>query len=349
MIKILSRRITSALNAVLPNNGTKKTPYTLGNVPTFPGYMCLEVTNACNLRCEQCLYKGTTTDHYVGGAGIIDLELARKVIREAASYGCTLMLNGDGEPLLHPKYIEILRMAIDEGVPNPYFNTNGNKMGRAFVDELVTFFKGGVQISLDGLKAEHERIRIGSNYDLVSENIEYLRRRIKETGADITVTVSYCRYTQPEGELERFIEYWIDRVDTISTGIVYDKDYLVISGAEKKYDPQERIQCVIPWQTFIVRWNGIAVPCSNCFTKGYEGNFVLGNANTQSLLEIWNGELFKRWRQRHVDWEFDNTVCSKCDRWKMGAVYEDEIKDGMRIKHTGTFTTYSRIKEKNLP
>jgi len=103
------------------------------------------------------------------------------------------------------------------------------------------------------------------------------------------------------------------------------------------------MQCVIPWQTFIVRANGLVIPCSNGFVKGDHDNCVIGDANTQTLKEIWDSETFKNWRQRHIDWDFAGTICASCDRWKMGAVYDDEIRDGMRIKHTAIFEVYSRL------
>lgn len=311
----------------------------------FPGYICLEITNSCNLRCEQCLYKGTTTDHYVGKAGLVDVEFAKSVLRQLGEQKCAVMLNGDGESLLHPRFLEIAEYAMTQNLPSVYFNTNATKLDAKVADELCRFFKGSIQISLDGFKESHERIRIGSDYETVFRNVEYLRQRIKETGAEISLTVSYCRYDQPAGEMADFVKYWIERVDCVSTGVVWDKEYKLLTGAEEGYDPVERIKCQIPWQTMIVRWNGKVIPCSNCFTKGYEGYFIMGDANETSLVDIWKGAQFAEWRARHDRWDFKDTVCETCDRWKMCVTYPDKIENGLQVSRSGCFTTFRKSKD----
>jgi radical SAM protein with 4Fe4S-binding SPASM domain len=317
--------------------------YVASVVSDFPGYICLEVTNSCNLRCVQCNYQGTTSDHYVGKAGLIDVDFAKKILVELGENKCAVMLNGDGESLLHPRFLEIAEFAMAQNLPSVYFNTNATRLDKHMADELVRFFKGSIQLSLDGFKESHERLRVGSNYDVTVGNVDYLRQRIKETGAPISLVVSYCRYDQPQGEKEQFIDYWLDRVDMVSTGVVWDDEYRLCSGAEEGYDPKQRLQCGVAWQTLIVRWNGLVIPCSNCFTKGYDGYFIMGDANTQSLKEIWRGQPFHDWRVRMEESAFENTVCDSCDRWKMFALFDDEIKDDVRIKRSGMFSTYSKV------
>ena len=48
-------------------------------LPRFPAYICLETTNACNLRCRQCLYQGGATEHYAGKIGYVEPKLAYKI------------------------------------------------------------------------------------------------------------------------------------------------------------------------------------------------------------------------------------------------------------------------------
>lgn len=312
-------------------------------LPDFPNYLCLEVTNACNLRCVQCMYQGTATDHYIGGPGILDTDLAKDILKQLGTYGCSVMLNGDGEPLLHPNFLEIAEFASKQNLPKVYFNTNGTKFTPEFTDRLIQFFKGDVQFSLDGLKESHERIRVGSNYEKTIGNIDYLIRRVEETGAPIGVQVNYCRYDQPEGELEEFIKHWLDRVESVNTCVVYDYDYKIISGWENDVTTDERVMCGVPWETFIIRWNGTVVPCSNCFTKGYDGNFVFGNAKMEKLKDIWVGDAYQSWRDRTEKWDLEGLACDSCDRWNMYAHADDEVNNGVKITRTGVFTTYQKL------
>jgi radical SAM protein with 4Fe4S-binding SPASM domain len=310
--------------------------------PAFPSYICLETTNRCNLRCVHCLYRGGTTGHYRRKTGFIDVDLARRVLDQLQPYQSGVMLNGDGEALLHPHFHEIARHAVELGLPNVYFNTNGTLLKPEFTDRFVTYFKGAVSFSLDGFKESHERIRAGSSYERVVENIEYLQKRVRETNAPIKVNVAYCNYDQPETELAAFVKHWVERVDVVSVGEVYDKDYKIISEQINRQESRERRMCGVPWETFIVQWDGFVVPCSNCFSLETQGNFVLGDARRQSLEEIWHGEPLNKLRERTETWQLDGTVCEACERWNMYVVFGEKEEDGLLVSRTGVFTTYRK-------
>lgn len=311
-------------------------------VPQFPSYICLETTNACNLRCVQCLYKGGTTEHYHGKVGFIDINLAQKILDELKVHNTGVMLNGDGEALLHPEFHQIAGYAVSLGLPSVYFNTNGTLFTRAFTDKFVTYFKGSVSISLDGFKESHERIRVGSSYDLVIDNIKYLQERIQQTGADIKIGVAYCNYDQPAGERDAFVEYWVDKVDVVSIGEVYDKDYRMISNQLNRPEDPKRVMCGVPWQTFIVRWDGKVIPCSNCFSLDDTDDQILGDALTHSLYDIWHGAKSSLLRAKTEAWELQGTICEACDRWNMYVLFETEEQDDVTISRSGVFTTYRR-------
>lgn len=323
----------------------KKTETTLSErrtAPPFPYYICMETTNACNLRCIQCLYKGGTTDHYHGRVGYIDVNFAVKVLDQLCKHGSGVMLNGDGEALLHPRFHDIARYAVQLGLPNVYFNTNGTLLNRQFTDKFLTYFRGAVSISLDGFKESHERIRVGSSYEKVIDNLEYLRTRVLETQAPINISVAFCNYDQPKGERDDFVKYWIDRVASVTVGEVYDQDYRIISRQINRQDELKRIQCGVPWETFIVRWDGCVIPCSNCFSLGQQGNFILGDARTQSLEEIWHGAPITDLRERSERWQLDGTTCQNCERWNMYVQFDDRIENGMIVSRSGVFTTYRK-------
>lgn len=312
--------------------------------PRFPYYICLETTNACNLRCVQCLYKGGTTEHYQGRVGFMNLDLAMKVLNELKIYNAGVMLNGDGETLLHPNFHEIARYAIELGLPNVYFNTNGTLLLPEFTDRFVTYFKGSVSISLDGFKESHERIRVGSSYDLVIGNLTYLLEKIRQVGADIKVGVAYCNYDQPADEHEAFVNYWLDKVDVVTIGEVYDKDYRMVSRQLNRSDMAQRVMCGIPWETLIVRWDGKVIPCSNFFSLGEAEEQSLGDVSCQSLYDIWHGEKASCLRARTEAWNLHGTVCETCDRWNMYVQFEPEENENMTITKSGVFTTYRRKK-----
>jgi radical SAM protein with 4Fe4S-binding SPASM domain len=73
--------------------------------------------------------------------------------------------------------------------------------------------------------------------------------------------------------------------------------------------------CAYPWQQMNIDLTGEVVPC--CFWSGY-GNSgkALGNTNTQSLEEIWNGEAYRDLRQRNASGDLEGHPCHKCIAWQ---------------------------------
>ena len=69
--------------------------------------------------------------------------------------------------------------------------------------------------------------------------------------------------------------------------------------------------CAYPWQQLIVDLTGEVVPC--CFWSGY-GNSgkPLGNTNTETLDEIWNGEAYQDLRAKVASGDLEGHPCGNC-------------------------------------
>lgn len=75
--------------------------------------------------------------------------------------------------------------------------------------------------------------------------------------------------------------------------------------------------CAYPWQQFLIDLTGEVVPC--CFWTGY-GNSgkPLGNTNTHSIEEIWNGEGYRRLRLQIVNNNTEGFPCHECLAYQWG-------------------------------
>lgn len=71
-------------------------------------------------------------------------------------------------------------------------------------------------------------------------------------------------------------------------------------------------RCAYPWQQMIIDLTGEVVPC--CYWSGYANSGKpLGNTNTQSIDEIWNGEAYTDLRMRLVAEDFSGDhPCGNC-------------------------------------
>lgn len=124
------------------------------------------ITNACNLQCQHCLREFNRFTH-------VPLEDFRKAVRSMVASGTTLVSMTGGEPCLHPQFVNICDMLIEEGA-RIFVMTNGylREKYRFLGDPKYKNPRFG--ISLDGMKAEHDFIRGDGSFDRVVEMIAML-------------------------------------------------------------------------------------------------------------------------------------------------------------------------------
>jgi len=312
----------------------------------FPGYIALEVTNVCNLKCKHCNYR-YGLDHYTRDRGFISQELVKKVLNEVKEYDISVLMNYDGEPLMHRHFVDFLEVATDLGI-NTYFNTNGTLFDKKVSDRLVEFYRGSIFFSIDGDKEWFERIRIPANYDKVAENLNYFIKTNEKHGWPITIGVSLCNLGQGPAKRRAFLEEWLPKVNYVSMGEVNDKFGTMISDPMTAMKLTKRPRCVVPWQTCGVCHNGDVIPCSIYVTRANTCDAIMGNVNEKSLKEIWQGEDFKTFRAMVAEERYLESYCDKCERWLSQFSFPDEVKDGIKISRNGYWTTFHNLEKGSL-
>ncbi len=120
----------------------------------------LYLSNSCNLACRHCWITTSLVSGTPDTEDVIDTELLRGAIKEAKPMGLSNIKLTGGEPLLHPKFQEIVEMLTKEGL-NLDLETNGTLI----TAELAHFLKNKsavsfISISLDGSNPQdHDRFR----------------------------------------------------------------------------------------------------------------------------------------------------------------------------------------------
>jgi MoaA/NifB/PqqE/SkfB family radical SAM enzyme len=97
-----------------------------------------------------------------------------------------LQLQGLGEPMMHPRFFDMVRYAVARGVRRVSTNTNLTLLNARRAEECVTSGLGELHASIDGATAEtYERIRVRAHFDRILANLEGLvaarRRMASET------------------------------------------------------------------------------------------------------------------------------------------------------------------------
>jgi hypothetical protein len=250
--------------------------------------------------------------------GYINFDLFRKVVDEAADIGITsLFLHGVGEPLLHPNFKNMLSytMKRKRRIYQVGFFTNGMLLDKAIADLIVEVEINKIFVSMDGIGAVNERIRRGSVYSVLEQNLNYLldsrgKRAMPQIFIETTIS------SQTDEELREIARVWRNRVDNIFfSGAVNARFKYVNLGRVKKWDPNFKLGkfCMQPFRFMGVLWNGdVSFCCHDFNARG-----VVGNVASSTLTDVWNGETLSKVRRGVISRKVKGTLlCSQCEKYE---------------------------------
>ncbi len=112
------------------------------------------MTRRCNLKCMHC-YSNSRNIPYRNELTTAE---AKTMIRDLAAFGSPVILFSGGEPLMHKDLPELARYAVAQGM-RAVISTNGTLIT---AEKAAVFREIGlsyVGVSLDGMKATHDRFR----------------------------------------------------------------------------------------------------------------------------------------------------------------------------------------------
>lgn len=138
------------------------------------------ITHLCNLRCLHC-YQEDYAAH-------MEPEMMERVLEKYERYLDFLELPGQinltgGEPLLHPRFFELASTIRAHGHRLAVL-TNGTLIDETCARRLKELRPVFVQVSLDGAREAHDRIRGPGNFDAALRGID----RLKEQGVKVLVS-----------------------------------------------------------------------------------------------------------------------------------------------------------------
>jgi radical SAM protein with 4Fe4S-binding SPASM domain len=125
-----------------------------------PSLVQIELTNECNLRCVHC-YAASGKKR---ANELTTLEL-KNLISDLHDFGVPRIALSGGEPLLHPDFLDLLRLAKDQGF-SVGINSNGSMLTSEIAKMLHISQLDLFSISLHGIRKEtHDSICGAGSYD----------------------------------------------------------------------------------------------------------------------------------------------------------------------------------------
>ena len=184
-------------------------------IPDLPDTFYIEIVLQCNLRCQICPMQDISRTMADRKPVLMNLEFFREILKQISDRPRTLLLTIFGEPLLHPHLLDFIQ-AAKEKKHQVTLVTNGTLLDREMAKELIFFKTDKITFSIDGCKKEtYERIRKGSDYDKVIENLKYLSRLNEQSGNPMTIDINYVVSSQTVNETEDFFKNYQPYVSEI--------------------------------------------------------------------------------------------------------------------------------------
>lgn len=296
---------------------------------------------ACNFKCNYCLQSLPPEKRgYITSKTIMSLELFKKITDDITKLSRPLRrlsFAGLGEPLLNRDISEMVKYAKENhGAESIEITTNGALLTRELSDKLIAAGLDMLRISIQGTtERKYEEVsNVKLNLDEMIQNIAYFTKQKEHT--KVYVKIIDCAL-DGEADRNRFLEKFGDCCDVIGIETLIENareiDYEALKkegNMDKNLFGHEMLQseiCPQPFFTMMIGPGGEVSPCCSMVTP-----IVIGNAEKESIYDIWNGERFKRLRLQMLDNRKEiGKVCRECNYYKH-MMYPEDVLDGYKDK-----------------
>ena len=289
----------------------------------------LEPVNFCNLRCPHC-----QVTHWAKPKNTLSMESFRKYIKHFLG-ASRIKLQGMGEPFLSKEMPAIVK---DLAGHDMYIEIvcNGTVMTDPIREVLTQVPQLDVHFSVDGPTKEiFEKIRVGSNFDKIMENIKSVvnTRPLKSSvGLSMVAFEESKEQIKPTLALAKklgiknfflqlvVINYGQDKLNakTVEHRIAQEKiskneirktasdSNIDLTISDELYD--EKHQCPWPWIGSYIDTEGNVIPC--CRVANAEV-CSFGNLNKEDFQTIWHNKGYQRLREQ-IRTNNIPTFCRSC-------------------------------------
>ncbi|MBE7438839.1 MAG: SPASM domain-containing protein [Spirochaetales bacterium] len=277
-------------------------------VRDYPLLVDLEMASVCNLKCPMC---PTTTSEFIhqrsskANKGLMDADLAKRIIDEIAGKVYALRLSWVGEPTLHKKLVDVVRYAKEKGIQEVSFLTNGWKLELEYFIQLQTAGVDWITISIDGMDEIYDRIRAPLKFRDTVKKLQRIAAYKEEHGLQKPVIKIQGVWPAVRDRAEEFYNIFAPITDLIAYNPLID--YL---HNDTNIVYEDSFVCPQQYERITISANGTVALCSNDDNV----EVVLGDAHQESIHSIWHGDAMQaiREQQKKKNGFMEINPCKKC-------------------------------------
>jgi pyruvate-formate lyase-activating enzyme len=304
----------------------------------FPSQVIADITEVCNLACIHCPHSEfQRSRHY--GARYLDPDLNAKLVDEVCQHGQGvteyIRYASNGEPLIHPKSLEMIEYAARHSGVYVTLTTNGTLLDRQRTQRLLGSGLHMIDISIDAFSAKtYGEIRVRGDFKVTRANVLNLIEEIRRSKASTKVVVSFVEQPQNKHETSDFERFWKEHgADSVVIRRLHSCSGAKIELASERrtaISGQERRPCLYPWERIVLSANGELSFCPASWTQ----DACISDYRRSTIREVWQGEFYRGLRQAHLSSRFEGFgFCGQCPDWEAtrwpeeGRSYADMIRD----------------------
>jgi len=297
--------------------------------PPVPRSVKIELVPRCNYNCIFCSLCSREDQPKVD----MDWELFVKITEEIKKLGVEEV--GPfliGEPFMNPNllYKAVVWLKTGLSIPYVFITTNGSLAKPDIVEFLMKEGLNSLKWSFNASDWDQFTYFTGmpeKYFIMAKRNLRDARKIRDDNGYETRLYCSSIHYDdKQEGRMKHQIEehilpyvdefYWLPlySMGGVSTEIIEatrkgDISYKVTLGNQGRYeDPVPAVPCWHLFKAAHILADGRMTACCADAT----GNWSVGDLNTQTFMECWHSDEFKKLRRAHISGNIKGTKCEVC-------------------------------------
>lgn len=292
-----------------------------------PFIINIDPSDRCNFQCKFCptgdrelMAKTPGRNH-----GNMSWELYTKIIDDICLFEDkvkVIRLYKDGEPLLNPRFADMVRYAKESGCCDRVdTTTNASLLTKELGQKIIDSKLDRINISIEGVNAH--QYKDFSNYTIdygqLVDNIKYFYEH--KTNTEMIVKINGDILT--EEQKQEFVDTFANIADGIYIESIMDcwptfEQTKVTVNQQRGIFGQgiKEVQvCPYVFYSFAINSNGKA---SLCFLD-WNRQLEIGDANIEAVKNIWNGEKLREYQKMFLREERKNhNICANCGQLRQG-------------------------------
>lgn len=279
--------------------------------PPFPLEVLLDPTSFCNHACTFCSNPGMPLKTTVGP------ETVRRFLKEAYGLGARRAgVFGTGEPFLVKDLAAEVRAAKELGYDYVYVKTNGALCTPERAEPVLDAGLDSLRVSIHaGTRETYRDIQGRDDFEAVLLNLRRLHEYRERKRLPVRISATFVATAKGLPELDALKKAAGDSVDLWDVHALNSQCGNLLDNASKgvvgaggpRFDPARGL-CKLPFSGLSLTPEGFVSAC----IMDFSGSLIVGDYAANSLKEIWDGEVYREFRRRHLEGRLEGTICRAC-------------------------------------